>query len=119
MADFIIGVTREEYQRKLDNLQNCMGDLESIRTQYVGLLDSLDDVMSQTDAQFSRLENLATQNINACETSIKNCAKKQETVQEALNNLNELGDNAKNFISTGVEAATETITAATKTAALF
>lgn len=119
MADFLLKVTKADYQDKLTLLEAAISELEGIRGEYVNLMGQLDDVMERTDDQFAKTEANVKENIRAIELSIANAQKAREAVQTALNGYEELEGQASSLLDNAGDAIESAINAAKKTTSLL
>ena len=116
MADFILKGKIDEYQGKLDMLNGCLSDLEGLKAEYYSHLDLLTDVMEETDDNFQHMEDVALENIQSLNESIKATNARKESVQAAVTAMNEIDDTVRSALNTASETAASVINAAVKTA---
>ena len=119
MAGFILKGVADEYQSKVDLLNGCIDEMNGLKSEYHAHLGRLTDVMDETDSNFDKLLSMGEENIEALNTSIKNTENRRDAVQASLDAINEIGDTAKSFFTSGIEAAVSGVEAAAKIGAML
>ena len=119
MADFLLKVTKADYEDKLTLLESAISELEGVRSEYQTLLGQLDDVMESTSDQFAKTEENVKENIRAIEKSIKNAQNARDSVKASVDAYDEFGAQAQSTLQSAGEAAKSYVEAATKTASIL
>ncbi len=119
MAGFLLKGKVDEYQGKVDLLDNCLNEMEALRAEYQQHLANLTDVMDETDDAFDLLSANGEQNIASLNESIKATEDRKAAVQAAIDSMNNIGDTVKNTFSQSVETAVAGVKAAAKVASLL
>ncbi len=118
-APFLLKGRVDEYQGKVDLLDKCLEQMESLKMEYQTHLDNLTDVMEETDDAFDMMKSQGEQNIESLKGSIKLTEDRKAAVQAAIDAMNEIGDNAKKVFTQGIETAQASVKAAIKVGQLL
>ena len=119
MADFLLKISKSDYEDKLNLLEGAISELEGVRGEYQTLLGQLADVMESTDDNFDKVEANVLENIRAVKVSIKNAQNARDSVQAAVDAYDELGAQAASTLQSAGEMAKSGIDAAIKTASIL
>lgn len=118
-AELALKISKSSYQDRITILDAKLNQLNDLLQEYRELNNNVTSFMSDTDDNFSNMQENVRANIQAVKKAIAATQESRDTLQRTLDAMDETAANMGTILTEGAELAKNTVETAIKAAVLL